>query len=335
MKFYSLCNSKGIEVVVSSYGGIIQKLMVPDRHGDAEDVTLGFDTVEEYQNGSPYFGALIGRYGNRISDSRFCLNGKEFRLEANDGNNHLHGGLVGFDKVVWNVEEFSEKGVAGLRLHYRSADGEEGYPGELDVEVMYGLNDTDDLTIIYKATTTESTHVNLTQHAYFNLGGHDMGSIEDHEIRINADFFTPTDKESIPTGEILSVEGSAFDLRSQTRIEDVIHGDDEQLEFGRGFDHNFVLSKLPCDFSYAATVADPKSGRLMEVYTTEPGVQFYTGNNLNGIPGKGGAVYQKRAGLCLETQHFPDTPNKSMFPSTRLDPGQEYLSKTVYKFGII
>lgn len=334
MELFSLCNSNGIEIVVTPLGGIIQKILVPDRAGDVADIALGFDSLDDYRERSPYFGAIVGRFGNRIGGGRFTLDGEEYVLAINNGKNHLHGGLVGFDKVCWSAEEFVESGDGGLRLSYKSADGEEGYPGELSVEVTYELNDTNDLSVTYRATTTKRTHVNLTQHAYFNLGGHDMGSILDHEICVNADFFTPTDEDQIPTGEIWSVEDSPLDLRSPVRIDERIESEDEQMKFGGGFDHNFVLSKLPYDMSRAAKVLDAKSGRTLEVYTTEPGIQFYTGNNLNGIRGKGDTIYHKHAGLCLETQHFPDTPNKSMFPSTMLDPAQKYFSKTIYKFGI-
>ncbi len=248
--------------------------------------------------------------------------------------NHLHGGDVGFNNVLWDTEEMEVEGEKGLKLRYRSTDGEEGYPGELAVEVIYTLSETDDLGIEYRARTTKPTHVNLTQHSYFNLGGHDNGSILDHEVQVNADFYTPTDAGWIPTGEIRTVEETPFDLRQPQRIEDRIHLEDEQLKIANGFDHNFVLNKLPYKLSYAASVCDPKSGRKLEVYTTEPGMQFYTGNSLTEMTGKAGATYQKRSGLCLETQHFPDTPNKSMFPSTRLNPGEEYVSQTVYKFGL-
>jgi aldose 1-epimerase len=335
MNLFRLTNSNGIEIVVSPFGGIIKEMWLPDRAGDRADVALGFDHMSEYKENAPYFGAIIGRVGNRIAGGRFVLDGVEYKVAVNNGPNHLHGGLVGFDKVIWQVKEVSEDGEQGLELTYESADGEEGYPGALSVKVNYFLNDTDDFTIRYRATTSKPTHVNLTQHAYFNLSGHDYGNILDHEIWVNADFYTPTDAYSIPTGEIRPVDDSPFDLRKPKRIEDGIYLDDEQLKFGGGYDQNFVLNKLPCDMSHAATVSDPKSGRMMEVFTTEPGIQLYTGNNLNGVHGKAGAFYETRAGLCLETQRFPDSPNKSMFPSTQLDPGVEFRSETVYKFGII
>ena len=334
MTLYTLENSNGIRLEVSPYGGIIKELWMPDRDGHLADIVLGLDTIEDYKKDSPYFGAIVGRYGNRIGRAQFVLDGDVFHLAANNGVNHLHGGEVGFNNVLWDVQELEIADEKGLKLHYVSADGEEGYPGELDVEVTYILNETDDLSIEYRARTTKPTHVNLTQHSYFNLGGHDNGTILDHEIRVNADFFTPTDEGWIPTGEIRTVEGTPFDLRQAQRIEDRINLEEEQLIIAGGFDHNFVLNKLPYDLSHAATVSDPKSGRMMDVYTTEPGIQFYTGNYLTEMAGKGGATYQWRSGLCLETQHFPDTPNKSMFPSTRLNPGEEYLSKTVYKLGI-
>ena len=307
---------------------------MPDRQGDLADIVLGLDEIEDYQDNSPYFGAIIGRYGNRISRGRFTLDGEEFALAVNNGVNHLHGGEIGYNKVLWQIAEIEEGNEKGLLLYYLSEDGEEGYPGELEVTVKYFLSDTDDLTLEYQAKTSKPTHVNLSQHSYFNLGGHDNGTILDHEIMINADFFTPTDAGSIPTGEIRTVEGTPFDLRKPQRIEDRIGDAHEQMELAGGFDHNFVLNKLPYDMSHAAAVTDAKSGRMMDVYTTEPGIQFYTGNYLTEMPGKAGATYQWRSGLCLETQHFPDSPNKSMFPSTRLNPGEVYSTKTVYKFGI-
>ena len=334
MTLYTLENSNGIRLVISPFGGVIKELWMPDRQGDRADIVLGFETMEEYRENDPYFGAIVGRYGNRIRRGQFVLDGEVYQLATNNGVNHLHGGDVGFNDVLWRIEEVETADGKGLKLSYVSADGEEGYPGELDVEVIYSLSDTDDLSIEYRAKTTKPTHVNLTQHSYFNLGGHDNGTILDHDIWLNADFFTPTDEGWIPTGEIRTVEGTPFDLRKPQRIEDRINLDDEQLKIAGGFDHNFVLNKLPYDLSRAATVSDAKSGRMMEVYTTEPGIQFYCGNYLTDMAGKAGARYQWRSGLCLETQHFPDSPNKSMFPSTRLNPGEEYLSTTVYKFGI-
>ena len=335
MDLYTLNNSNGIEMVVTPFGGIIKELRVPDKQGAIADIVLGLDSDEDYQRGSPYFGALIGRYGNRIAGGRFKLDGEAYALATNDGLNHLHGGDLGFDKAHWEIEEINESGDHGLCLRYKSRDGEEGYPGELDVEVKYLLSDTDDLTINYRARTDKPTHVNLTQHSYFNLGGHDCGTILDHEVLLNADFFTPIDAGSIPTGEIRTVQDTVFDFRKRKRIEDVIHVEDEQLNHVGGFDHNLVLKKLPYDLSHAATVWDPKSGRMMEVFTTEPGLQFYSGNYLKEMDGKKGAQYQKHSGMCLESQHFPDTPNKSMFPSTRLNPGEAYVSQTVYKFGVV
>lgn len=334
MTLYTLENSNGIRLEVSPYGGIIKELWVPDRQGDTADIVLGLDHISDYKEDSPYFGALVGRCGNRIGRAQFVLDGEIFTLAANNGVNHLHGGEVGFNNVLWTAEEFTEKTERGLKLRYLSADGEEGYPGELDVEVIYSLNDTNDLSIEYRASTSKPTHVNLTQHSYFNLGGHDNGTVLDHDILISADFFTPTDSGWIPTGEIRTVEGTPLDLRKRLRIEDRINAEYEQLEIAGGFDHNFVLNKLPYDLSHAASVWDPKSGRMMKVYTTEPGIQFYSGNYLTEMKGKAGATYQWRSGLCLETQHFPDSPNKSMFPSTQLNPGEDYFTKTVYKFGL-
>lgn len=321
-------------MVVSPRGGIVMELHAPDREGAFEDVVLGFERIEDYGDDSPYFGALVGRFGNRIGGAAFWLDGKRFDLAANNGPNHLHGGLVGFDKAVWETEPFKGEGFEGLRLRYRSADMEEGYPGNLDTEVVYRLTEDNEWIIEYEAITDAPTVVNLTQHSYFNLAGHGSGDILGHEARIEADLFTPVDDGQIPTGEILPVAGTPFDLRQGKRIGEAMEGDDEQLELGGGFDHNFALRKRPGELAKAAEVYEPGSGRLMEVWTTEPGVQFYTGNSLDGsLTGKGGAVYGRRTGLCLETQRFPDSPNKAMFPSARLDPGQVYRSKTVYRFG--
>jgi len=333
MAIFTLENKDGLRAKISSRGGILMELHVPDRQGTLEDVTLGFDEIEQYDNGSPYFGALIGRYGNRIAGGRFSIDGVEYSTPLNNGQNSLHGGLVGFDKVEWEADAFEEDGVKGLRLRYSSKDGEEGFPGKLDVTVMYRITDGGEWIIDYEATTNKPTVVNLTQHAYFNLSGHQSGEHLGHEAQIEADLFTPVDDTLIPTGEVLAVAGTPFDFREAKTIGRDIEGDDEQLRRGKGFDHNFVLRKKPGEFGPAARVRDPKSGRVMEVFTSEPGAQFYSGNFLDGSNvGKGGAVYRKRNGFCIETQHFPDSPNQAHFPSTRLDPGQVYRSKTAYRF---
>ena len=334
MDSFTLRNSNGLEVEVISYGGIITSLRVPDREGNLADVTLGFDSLEDYQHRSPYFGAIVGRFGNRIAQGRFKLGDKTYSLATNNGPNHLHGGICGFDKVFWKIREFSDGESNGLVLNYVSKDGEEGYPGRLEMEVTYLLDELNDLTIIYQATTDKATHLNPTQHTYFNLAGHHSGSVLDHEIFINADFYTPTDDQSIPSGEIRPVDDSPFDLRRPRIIGEALESDDAQLKLATGYDHNFVLSKLPYDLSHAATVRHARSGRMLKVFTTEPGVQFYTGNYLTGVQGKDGAVYQRQFGFCLETQHFPDSPNKAMFPSTLLSPGQEFFSQTVYRFDV-
>lgn len=334
MELYKLSNTNGIDIKVSPFGGVIQSLKVPSRSGELADISLGFDSVEKYAEERYYFGALVGRFGNRIAGGQFILDGELYKLAQNDGSNHLHGGLVGFDRVLWDVQVFDGPDGASLTLRYTSPDGEEGYPGELNTEVTYSLNEDSEFKIHYRATTDKSTHINLTQHTYFNLGGHEGGSIVDHELSIAADFYTPIDAESISTGEILSVEGTVLDFRRSKRIGDFIDADVEQLKLAGGFDHNFVLNKRPGELSHAAKLVHPESGRTVEVMTTEPGIQFYSGNYLDGVIGKEGVAYEKRNALCLETQHFPDTPNKSMFPSTRLDPGQVYDSTTVYKFGV-
>ncbi len=335
MSIHYLENANGLKAKISSRGGTIMELHVPDREGRFADVTLGFDAIEEYQNTTTYFGALVGRYGNRIAKGSFSLDGEVYSLAINNGENHLHGGLRGFDKIEWSVVELEGEGFSGLRLEYRSADMEEGYPGSLDVAVIYRLTDNNELAIEYEATTDRPTVVNLTQHAYFNLAGHDRGSVLDHEIKLNADRFTPVDKGLIPTGELLSVERSPFDFRAFKPIGKDINEQSEQLSFAGGYDHNFVLNQVSQGLNLAAEVREPKSKRIMKVYTNEPGVQFYTGNFLDGSDvGKGGAKYEKNHGFCLETQHFPDSPNQPQFPSTRLDPGQLYSSKTVYEFGV-
>lgn len=329
---FTLTNAHGAEARIMTYGGIVVSLKVPDRNGNLQDVTLGYDSLEGYlKNNSPYFGALIGRYGNRIGKGKFSLAGQEYRLAANNGENHLHGGNRGFDKVVWKAKEVRSKDGVGLELAYVSKDTEEGYPGNLSIAVVYTLTNSNELKIEYTATTDKETVVNLTNHAYFNLAG--KGKILDHEVMINADQFTPVDRGLLPTGELRSVKGTPMDFRKPTAIGARIDQQDEQLVFGKGYDHNWVLNRTHSKLALAARVQDPSSGRVLEVLTTEPGIQLYTGNFLDGtIKGKGGQVYQQRAAFCLETQHFPDSPNKPSFPSTILKPGQKYTSATVYKF---
>ena len=333
---YTLTNAKGMEVRAITYGGIIVSLRVPDRDGKLGDVVLGRDTLAQYVEASPYFGAIIGRYGNRIGKARFKLDGKEYKLAANNGPNALHGGKKGFDKVVWRAEPFQKEGAVGVVFSYTSADGEEGYPGTLESKVTYTLGDDDTLTFAYHATTDKATPVNLTQHSYFNLAGDGSGDILGHELMLKASRFTPVDKTLIPTGELRSVEGTPFDFRTPTAIGARIGADDEQMKFGGGYDHNYVLDRDEgAGLQLAARVYEPTSGRVMEVSTTEPGIQFYSGNFLDGtITGKGGHVYKHRTGFCLETQHFPDSPNKPAFPSAILKPGEQYDTRTVYAFSV-
>jgi aldose 1-epimerase len=329
---YTLTNSHGLQATITNYGGIIVSLLVPDRAGHMDDVVLGFDRLEGYLQPEPYFGAIIGRYGNRIGHAMFKLGDKEYRLAKNDGDNSLHGGAQGFDKRVWTPLDLSKVDTA-LELKYTSKDGEEGYPGNLSVTVIYMLTATNELWIEYSATTDRNTVLNLTNHSYFNLAGQGNGDILKHQIMINADRFTPVDAGLIPTGELRKVEGTPFDLRKATEIGAHINDNDEQLKLGKGYDHNFVLNRREEALTLAARVTEPVSGRVMEVLTSEPGVQFYTGNFLDGtLHGKGGKVYGHRAGFCLETQHFPDSPNKPSFPTTELKPGQRFSSTTVYRF---
>ena len=332
---YSIRNSKAVEVRITTYGGTVVSLKVPDKSGNLDDVVLGYDSLGEYQSAKGYLGALIGRYGNRIGKGTFSLDRKEYKLAVNNGANHLHGGLKGFDKVVWTANASIQADGPHLELTYLSRDGEEGYPGNLNVKVEYILTDSNELKIVYSATTDKPTIVNLTNHSYFNLAGAGKGSILDHQLTLNADRFTPTDNGSIPTGELRRVKGTPFDFTKSTAIGARIDQDDEQLKFGNGYDHNFVLDKNGDDLSLAATVYEPTTGRLMEVFTTEPGVQFYTGNFLDGSSkGKGGRTYPRRSGFCLETQHFPDSPNKPKFPSVVLRPGETYSQTTIYKFSV-
>ena len=330
---YTLTNRRGAEVKITNYGGIITSLKVPDRQGKRDDIVLGFDNLDAYLKGSPYFGAIIGRYANRIAKGRFTLNGHQYTLAVNNGENHLHGGIKGFDKVVWTARPLKVPNGAALRLTYLSKDAEEGYPGNLSVRVIYTLTNVNELKIEYWATTDKDTVINLTSHSYFNLAGQGIGDILNHQLLINARRFTATDAGSIPTGELKSVKGTPFDFTSAFRIGERINDDDQQLKFAKGYDHNFVLNGRMGTLRQTAVVYEPTSGRSMEIWTTEPGIQFYTGNFLDGtLIGKDGKVYQQRYGFCLETQHFPDSPNHPSFPTTVLRRGQQYHTITIHKF---
>lgn len=341
---FTLANRLSMRVDILNYGGIIRALWVADRSGQLADVVLGFDSLDEYLAGHPYFGALVGRFANRLAGASFELDGVRYQLAHNDGANHLHGGEGGFDKVVWKGWAFQNEQKVGVLLHHRSPDGEDLYPGTLDVEVMYSLNDTNELWIDYRATPDAPTIVNLTNHSYFNLAG--QGTVLDHVATIYADAFTPVDSSLIPTGVLQDVTGTPLDFRRPTAIGARIDADDEQLRLGAGYDHNFVLhadkganasGKLAGHrgrvLRLAARVSEPTSGRILEVLTSQPGMQFYTGNMmLPAMTGKGGQVYPHRGGFCLETQHFPDSPNQPNFPSVVLRPGQAYNQTTVFRF---
>jgi aldose 1-epimerase len=323
---YTLTNAQGLKAEIITYGGIVTSLQVPDRNGKFADIVLGCDTVDDYAKKSPYFGALIGRFGNRIAKGKFKLDGVEYTLATNDGPNHLHGGKKGFDKVVWSAKPLQTKEGPALKLTYQSHDGEEGYPGNLSCTVIYTLTDNNELKVSYEAKTDKDTIVNLTHHSYFNLAGFSSGDILGHQLQIFADHFTPVDKTLIPTGEIKAVKGTPWDFTKPmaigSRIKDV----------EGGYDHNYVLNNSSGKLALAASVYESKTGRVLEVFTTEPGLQFYSGNFLDGsLKGKG-AVYNKYAGFCLEAQHFPDSPNEPDFPSVVLRPGEKYTQLTVYKF---
>jgi len=330
---YTLTNAAGMEVRAMTYGAIILSWKVPDRAGRLADIVLGFDDPARYLKGdSPYFGAIVGRYGNRIGAARFTLDGKTYPLAANDGVNHLHGGTRGFDKVMWNGEIVKDSRGPSVAFTRTSPDGEEGYPGALTMRVTYTLTARNELIVDYQATTDKPTVLNLTQHSYFNLAGE--GDILDHELRLNADRYTPVDKTLIPTGELATVDGTPFDFRKPTRIGARIGSEHPQMQFGRGYDHNWVLARSGGGLSLAAELYDPRSGRTLTVSTTEPGLQFYSGNFLDGtLTGKGGQVYKHRSGLCLETQRFPDSPNKPNFPTTVLRPGETYRTQTIFAAG--
>ncbi|TFG49882.1 MAG: galactose mutarotase [Candidatus Brocadiia bacterium] len=332
---YKLENSRGMKAQITNYGGIVVSLYAPDRKGKFEDVVLGYDNLDGYfKKETPYFGCIVGRYGNRIAKGKFSIDGKEYTLAVNNGENTLHGGIKGFDKQIWDATPFEKENEVGVELVYVSRDGEEGYPGTLTTIVKYSLTNDNELKIKYEAYTDKKTVLNLTHHGYFNLAGQGKGDILSHYMMLNADNFTPVDKGIIPTGEIRPVKGTDFDFTKPTKIGDRINNKDEQLVFGLGYDHNWVLNrKDSTSLSLAAEVYEESTGRVMTVLTTEPAIQFYAGNFLDGkIVGKKNRVYNYRNAFCLETQHYPDSPNKPEFPSTLLEPGQKYQSTTVYRF---
>jgi len=330
---YTLANVNGIEVRIMTYGAAIVSLKTPDRAGHTANIVLGFDTLAPYLAGVPYLGATVGRYANRIAAGRFSLEGRTYQLPCNDGSSSLHGGVRGFDKRIWKADPVSAGDARAVHFTYVSPAGEEGYPGELTAQVTYRLANDDTLSIVYEATTTAATPVNLVNHAYFNLTGGLQRPITDHVLMIDADRFTPVDASLIPTGELRGVAGTAFDFRSPRVVGGRIGDADEQLKLGRGYDHNWVLNKpAPHALALAAVLEDPGSGRVLEVRTTQPGLQFYSGNHLDGKPAGPGSAFAYRTGLCLETQHFPDSPNHPAFPSTILRPGETYSEETVLAF---
>ncbi len=330
LQVFAIKNLNGIRMTVTNFGGRIMSLTVPDRHGKPDDIVLGYQSPEEYLNGNPYFGAMIGRVGNRISRGRFMLEGKSYQLPINNGPNSLHGGHRGFHNVYWTARQVS---ASSLELNYLSRDGEEGYPGNLAVKVIYSITDNNELVIDYHATTDRTTIVNLTHHSFFNLAGAGEGDVLGHQLAIFAQEFTPVGEGLIPTGERRKVDGTPFDFRKLRAIGEQIDTPDIQLQAGKGYDHNWILDRPKDGVTLAARVSEPKSGRIMEVWTTEPGLQFYSGNFLTGKDiGKNGKAYSFRGALCLEAQHFPNSPNQPDFPSIVLGVGQIYTQKTVYRF---
>jgi aldose 1-epimerase len=335
VRLFTLTNAAGMEVRATNYGVILVSIRVPDRHGKLDDIVIGHDNLEGYLTKSRYFGAVVGRFGNRIAGGRVEIDGTTYQLSLNNGPNHLHGGVKGFDKTVWNAAIATDARGPSVVFTHTSPDGHEGYPGTVAARIAYTVTDQNELIIEYSATTDKPTVLNITQHSYFNLSGVGSGDVLGHRLTLHADKYTPVDATQIPTGEIAPVEGTPFDFRRETAIGERIDGDSPQLKMSAGYDHNFVLSSNGTGLAPAARVVDPKTGRSMEVSTTEPGIQFYSGNKLDGsMSGKGGHVYGSRTGLCLETQHFPDSPNKPNFPSTVVRPGEHYKSTTVFKFGV-
>jgi aldose 1-epimerase len=332
VSLYTIQNKNGIKADIINYGGIVVSLYIPDKNGKFDDIVLGFDDFNSYLNKSPFFGAITGRHANRIEGASFELNGKKYTLLNNDGRNHLHGGAKGFDKVLWEVVEHND---SSIKLFYRSADGEEGYPGNLDVTVTYTLTDDNEWVINYNAVSDADTVINLTNHTYFNLSGHDSGSIMNHRLKIDADKYTVNNEECIPTGEIKDVSGTILDFRKERVIKPEPQPGDDTVLFNGGYDHNFVLNKKGSNNpEWIAELYDPKSGRTMDVYTTKPGLQLYTSNSFNGvIEGKGGAQYNKWDGVCLETHFFPNAMKHKHFPSPVLKAGEQYNHTTIYKFG--
>ena len=330
---YILKNANGMQITVINYGGIITSWKAKDRDGSYEDIVLGFDNLSDYESSSPYFGALIGRYGNRIKEGKFSLDGVDYTLEVNNGENHLHGGVKGFDKVIWEVEKEVKESSASLILTYISTDMEEGYPGNLDVKVIYTLTNDDELKVRYEAETDKKTIVNLTQHSYFNLSANLSRDILAHQITIDADSFLPVDKTLIPSGELRDVEGTPFDFRVPKRVGDDINEDYTQLTFGNGYDHCWVLNNQNEGVRFVASAYDTLSGRSLEIFSDQPGIQFYSGNFLDGtLKSKDGGNYEFRSGFCLETQHYPNSPNQESFPSVILNPGEKYNTETIFRF---
>ncbi len=332
---YRFRNGHGVEVAITNFGGRIVQVLTPDRQGRTEDIALGFDNLEGYVHKNPYFGALVGRYANRIAYAQFKLDGQTYHLAVNNPPNSLHGGTKGFDKVVWTAEETRGESGPALQLKYRSPDGEDGYPGNLDVTVVYSLRDDNELHLDFTAMTDKKTVLNLTNHSYFDLSGQGKGNILNHVVSIDADRFVPINENLIPTGELAEVAGTPFDFRTPRRVGDRIDEENKQLKLAMGYDHTFVLNRSGDKPSLAARATDPDSGRVLEVSTTQPGVQFYSGNHLDGtVHGKGGVVYGFRMGFCLETQFFPDSPNQPNFPSTELQAGETFRASTIFRFSI-